>query len=236
MSTTTHQNVGVTPSTPTRSSTERRGILFIISAPSGTGKTTLCKQLSAKISGLWHSVSYTTRKPRPGEEHGREYFFTEEATFQSMIERHEFVEWARVYGHLYGTPRQILAEKIDRGIDVLLEIDVQGALQVKKKFDDAVSIFILPPSMTVLRQRLQARASDSTEEIQRRMQKVKDEVWSYREYSYIVRNDELTQSLQNLENIFLAERLKTTRLDMTWIENNFILDDDSKSGDRIHRP
>ncbi|HEY5627333.1 MAG TPA: guanylate kinase, partial [Nitrospira sp.] len=144
--------------------------------------------------------------------------------------------WARVYGHLYGTPRHTLAEKIDQGIDVLLEIDVQGALQVKKKFDDAVSIFILPPSMTVLRQRLQARASDSTEEIQRRMQKVKDEVWSYREYAYIVRNDELTQSLQHLENIFLAERLKTTRLDMTWIENNFILDDESKSGEQGHRP
>jgi guanylate kinase len=138
------------PSGPVRSSTERRGILFIISAPSGTGKTTLCKQLVANIPGLWHSVSYTTRTPRPGEEHGREYYFTDDTTFQAMIDRHEFVEWARVYGHLYGTPRRMVADKIEQGIDVLLEIDVQGALQVKKKFDDAVSIFILPPSMTVL--------------------------------------------------------------------------------------
>ncbi len=153
-----------------------------------------------------------------------------------MIDRHEFVEWARVYGHLYGTPRKSLTDKIDQGIDVLLEIDVQGALQVKKKFDEAVSIFILPPSMTVLRQRLQTRASDSTEEIQRRLQKVKEEVWSYREYAYIVRNEDLTRSLRDLENIFLAERLKTKRLDMTWIENNFILDDDSKSGDRKDLP
>ncbi len=220
------------PSGPARSSTERRGILFIISAPSGTGKTTLCKQLSANISGLWHSVSYTTRTPRPGEEHGREYFYTDETTFQAMIERHEFVEWARVYGHLYGTPRQTLNEKIDQGIDVLLEIDVQGALQVKKRFDNAVSIFILPPSMAALRQRLQDRAADSTEEIQRRLQKVKDEVWSFREYAYIVRNDDLTQSLRDLESIFLAERLKTNRLDMAWIEKNFILDDDSKTGNR----
>jgi len=235
MSTTT-ANAASTSAGSVRSSTERRGILFIISAPSGTGKTTLCKQLSVNIPGLWHSISYTTRKPRPGEEHGREYFYTEESTFQAMIERHEFVEWARVYGHLYGTPRQTLKEKIDQGIDVLLEIDVQGALQVKKKYDDAVSIFILPPSMTVLRQRLQARASDSTEEIQRRLQKVKEEVWSYRDYAYIVRNDDLTHSLQDLENIFLAERLKTNRLDMTWIENNFILDDDSKSGNRKDRP
>jgi guanylate kinase len=235
MSTTT-ASAAATPSGPARSSTERRGILFIISAPSGTGKTTLCKQLSTNIPGLWHSISYTTRKPRPGEEHGREYFFTDETTFQSMIDRHEFVEWARVYGHLYGTPRKMLADKIEQGIDVLLEIDVQGAMQVKKKFDDAVSIFILPPSMAVLRQRLQARASDSTEEIQRRLQKVKEEVWSYREYAYIVRNDDLTRSLHDLESIFLGERLKTKRLDMTWIENNFILDDDSKPGDRKDLP
>jgi guanylate kinase len=235
MSTTT-ASAASTPSGSVRSSTERRGILFIISAPSGTGKTTLCKQLAANIPGLWHSISYTTRKPRPGEEHGREYFYTEESNFQAMIERHEFVEWARVYGHLYGTPRQTLNEKIDQGIDVLLEIDVQGALQVKKKYADAVSIFILPPSMTVLRQRLQARASDSTEEIQRRLQKVKEEVWSYREYAYIVRNDDLVLSLRDLENIFLAERLKTNRLDMTWIENNFILHDDSKTGNRKDRP
>lgn len=224
------------PSGPVRSSTERRGILFIISAPSGTGKTTLCKQLVANIPGLWHSVSYTTRTPRPGEEYGREYYFTDDTTFQAMIDRHEFVEWARVYGHLYGTPRRMVADKIEQGIDVLLEIDVQGALQVKKKFDDAVSIFILPPSMTVLRQRLLTRASDSSEEIQRRLQKVKEEVWSYREYAYIVRNDDLTRSLQDLESIFLGERLKTKRLNMAWIENNFILDDEAKPGDRKDLP
>lgn len=224
------------PSGPVRSSTERRGILFIISAPSGTGKTTLCKQLAANISGLWHSVSYTTRKPRTGEEHGREYFFTDEATFQAMVDRHEFVEWARVYGHLYGTPRKTLTDKIDQGVDVLLEIDVQGALQVKKRFDDAVSVFILPPSMVELRQRLLARASDSSDEIHRRLQKVKEEVWSYREYAYIVKNDDLTRSLRDLENIFLSERLRTKRLNMAWIENNFILDDETKHGDRKDLP
>jgi guanylate kinase len=130
----------------------------------------------------------------------------------------------------------MVADKIEQGIDVLLEIDVQGALQVKKKFDDAVSIFILPPSMTVLRQRLLTRASDSSEEIQRRLQKVKEEVWSYREYAYIVRNDDLTRSLQDLESIFLGERLKTKRLNMAWIENNFILDDEAKPGDRKDLP
>jgi len=210
--------------------------LFIISAPSGTGKTTLCKQLTASVPGLWHSISCTTRTPRPGEEHGREYFFIEETKFQEMIDRHEFVEWARVYSHLYGTPRKSLADKIEQGIDVLLEIDVQGALQVKKKFDDAVLVFILPPSMNVLRTRLQTRASDSPEEIQRRLHKVKEEVWNYREYTYIVRNDDLARSLRDLENVFLAERLKTKRMDMTWIENNFLLDDESKPGDRKDLP
>lgn len=126
-------------------------------------------------------------------------------------------------------PWKSLTEKIDQGIDVLLEIDVQGATQLKKRFEDSVSIFILPPSIAVLRSRLQTRASDSPEEIQRRLQKVKEEVWSYREYAYIVRNDDLTQSLRDLESIFWSERLKTKWLNMTWIENNFILNDEQKS-------
>jgi guanylate kinase len=215
---------------------DRRGILFIISAPSGTGKTTLCKQLTSTVPGLWHSISYTTRKPRPGEEHGREYFFIGESEFQQMIDRNEFVEWARVYGNLYGTPRKTLTDQLEQGIDVLLEIDVQGAIQVKKKFEDAVSIFILPPSMHVLRSRLQNRASDTPEEILRRLQKVKEEVWSYREYAYVVRNEDLSQSLRELESVFLAERLKTKRLNMAWLERNFILEDESKPGDRKDLP
>jgi guanylate kinase len=219
-----------------RSSTDRRGILFIISAPSGTGKTTLCKQLAANLPGLWHSISYTTRKPRPGEEHGCDYYFVEEQTFQEMIARNDFVEWAHVYGHLYGTPWKSLTEKIDQGVDVLLEIDVQGAMQIKKRFEDSVSIFILPPSMTVLRSRLQTRASDTPEEIQQRLHKVKEEVWSFREYAYIVRNEDLDLSLRDLESIFWSERLKTKRLNMTWLENNFILDDEQKTGDRKDLP
>lgn len=226
-STTTHSTATV--SGQPRSSTDRRGILFIISAPSGTGKTTLCKQLTTNLPDLWHSISYTTRQPRLGEEHGREYYFIDEQLFQEMINRNEFVEWARVYGNLYGTPWKSLTEKIDQGIDVLLEIDVQGAMQVRKRFEDAVSIFILPPSMAVLRSRLQTRASDTAEEIQRRLHKVKEEVWSYREYAYIVRNDDINRSLRDLESIFWSERLKTKRLNMTWLENNFILDDEQKS-------
>ena len=211
---------------------ERRGILYIISAPSGAGKTTLCKQVVASVSGLWHSVSFTTRKPRPGEEHGREYFFIEENVFHDMVAKNEFLEYAHVYSNWYGTPRKPLMEKMEQGIDVLLEIDVQGALQIKKKFGDAVYIFILPPSMDILRARLQGRGSDSQEEIVRRLQKVKEEVWCFREYYYIVRNDDLTQSLHELQSIFVAERLKTKRMDMHWLEQSFILEKDAKFAER----
>jgi guanylate kinase len=210
---------------------ERRGLLYIVSAPSGTGKTTLCKQIVQTVPNLWHSVSCTTRQPRPGEEHGREYFFVDDRTFQDMIERQEFVEWARVYGHWYGTPRRAIADKLDQGIDVLLEIDTQGATQIKKKFQDGIYIYILPPSLKALKIRLQMRAGDSEEEIARRLKKAREEVWSYREYYYIVRNDDLKQSLKELESIFIAERIKTKRLDIGWLEANFILDKEEKEGD-----
>ena len=129
-----------------RSSIERRGILFIISAPSGTGKTTLCKQLTANLPGLWHSISYTTRKPRPGEEHGREYYFIGEQTFREMIARHEFVEWAQVYGHLYGTPRKSLAEKIEQVLSSFVQTNVLKPATVEEYFTQIVkSVYIVEP-------------------------------------------------------------------------------------------
>lgn len=204
--------------------------MYIVSAPSGTGKTTLCKQIVQLVPNLWHSVSCTTRQPRPGEEHGREYFFLDDRTFQNMIERQEFVEWARVYGHWYGTPRRAITDKLDQGVDVLLEIDSQGATQIKKKFEDGIYIYILPPSLRVLKTRLQMRAGDSEEEITRRLKKAREEVWSYREYYYIVRNDDLQQSLKEMESIFIAERIKTKRLDIGWLEANFILEKEEKEG------
>lgn len=167
-----------------------------------------------------------------GEEGGREYYFVDETEFQNMVARNEFLEYAHVYGNWYGTPRKAMMDKMEQGIDVLLEIDVQGALQIKKKFEDGVYIFILPPSLDTLRARLQGRASDSQEEIVRRLQRVKEEVWSFREYYYIVRNDDLTQSLRELQSIFVAERIKTKRLDMNWFEQNFIVDRDTKQNNR----
>lgn len=203
---------------------ERRGSLFVVSAPSGAGKTTLCKQLVSHISGLKHSTSYTTRVPRSGEIHGREYFFVDDRYFQDLVERNEFVEWAQVYGHRYGTPRTAMVDMMERGIDVLLEIDVQGARQIKKTFDDAVFVYILPPSIEALRVRLEQRGSDSAEEIQRRLRMVREEMWSYREYDYVVKNDDMKQALVSLESIVLAERSKTKRLDSQWLEENFLRD------------
>lgn len=201
---------------------ERRGLLFVVSAPSGAGKTTICKQVVSDVPDLWYSISYTTRTPRPGEQDGREYRFVDEATFQQMVQRHEFAEWAHVHGNLYGTPRSTLTEKMDGGVDVLLEIDDQGAKQIKKKFSDAVFIYILPPSLEDLETRLTQRAGDAPDEIQRRLQRAREEVWSYREYYYIVKNDDLKQACKVLESIILAERHKTKRLDMAWLEENFI--------------
>jgi guanylate kinase len=189
----------------------------------------LCKELVALMPGLRHSVSWTTRKPRPGEEHGKDYCFVEEPEFQEMAARNEFAEWARVYGHLYGTPRVALTEMMEKGLDVLLEIDVQGALQMKKKFPDGIYVYIMPPSIEALRIRLVQRGADSAEEIQRRLQKAREEVWSYREYYYIVRNEDMKQALKELEAIVLAERIKTKRIDMAWLEENFIRDRDERA-------
>jgi guanylate kinase len=208
---------------------ERRGLLFVVSAPSGAGKTTLCKELVALMPGLRHSVSWTTRKPRPGEVHGQDYYFVDEPEFQEMAARNEFAEWARVYGHLYGTPRGALTEMMEKGLDVLLEIDVQGALQIKKKLPDGIYVYIMPPSIEALRIRLMQRGADSAEEIQRRLQKAREEVWSYREYYYIVRNEDMKQALKELEAIVLAERIKTKRIDMAWLEENFIRDRDERA-------
>ncbi len=200
---------------------ERRGVLFVVSAPSGAGKTTLCKELVASVSGVHPSVSYTTRKPRQGEVNGRDYYFVDEQAFQDMVQRNDFAESARVYGHFYGTPRQALTDMMDKGLDVLLEIDTQGAMQIKKKFTDAVYIYILPPSIDDLRTRLLQRG-DPQEEIQRRMQKARQEILSYREYDYIVRNEDLKQALHELQAIVHAERIRMKRVDINWLERNFI--------------
>lgn len=204
----------------------RKGILLVVSGPSGAGKSTLCKTIVAQVSSTILSVSYTTRGPRPGEQNGIDYCFTTEDQFRELIQQEEFIEWAEVYGNLYGTPKSCLLQSINQGTDVLLDIDAQGARQIVEKFPEAVYVFVTPPSLKVLRVRLNQRASDSTKEIQQRLQRASNEIGNYRSYHYLIRNEELTQATKELEAIILAERIRTERFESKWlmekglIENN----------------
>jgi len=196
----------------------RQGILFVVSAPSGAGKTSLCQELVSQLPDLRYSVSYTTRKPRPAEIADRHYHFVDEATFRDMIKEGAFLEWAEVYGNLYGTPRAPIKEWISQGIDVLLDIDTQGALQIRRHEPDAVSIYILPPSLEVLRRRLEDRKGDAPDEIARRLKKARDEVKHYRDYIYVIINEDFKFAVRQLEAIVLAERSRTPLLDLSAVE------------------
>ena len=187
----------------------RRGLLFVISGPSGAGKTTLCTQLVARLPRLHFSTSYTTRPQRSGEVDGKDYVFVSKDAFHKMIDAKEFLEWAEVYGHFYGTHRTTISQSLDEGIDLLLDIDEQGAMQLKKTFPGGVFIYVLAPSLDALRTRLHNRGLDSQEEIQMRLKSAPDEMQHFREYTYITVNNALNQSLKELEAIITAERMKT---------------------------
>jgi guanylate kinase len=186
------------------------GILFIISAPSGSGKSTLVNQLRSLVTGLDFSVSYTTRAPRGSEQPGREYHYVDRDTFEHMHREDEFLESADVFGNLYGTARQSLADAIARGHDLLLDIDVQGAAQVRQRMPEAVSIFVMPPNPEILAMRLRNRSraegSISEEVIQRRLAKARVEIEDYEKYGYILVNDVLEQAVEELEAIVASER------------------------------
>ena len=178
-----------------------RGNLYIVSAPSGSGKTTLLQYLLRQFNDLKFSVSHTTRQPRAGERNGVDYFFTDRETFLAMVDREEFLEWAEYQGQLYGTARSFVEGNLEAGKDVILDIDVQGARQVKKKMQDAVSIFVLPPSFAELERRLRARRLESDDSIRRRLEIAKGEIVFYRDYDYIIVNDVLENSILLLEAI-----------------------------------
>lgn len=203
----------------------RKGLLFVVSGPSGVGKSTLCKTIIAQVPHTTLSVSCTTRNPRPGEQEGVDYCFTDETQFRKMSQREEFVEWAEVYGNLYGTPRQQLEVSMAQGIDVLLDIDAQGARQIMKHFSGAVYVFVTPPSLEVLRTRLYRRASDSPDAIKRRLQSASDEIANFRSYHYLIRNEDLAQATKELESILLAERVKTARLDTEWLKEKGLIEE-----------
>jgi guanylate kinase len=182
--------------------------VFIISAPSGSGKSTLVRKLRERVSNLEFSISYTTRKPRGAEQNGREYYFVAREEFERMIAGNEFLEHADVFGNYYGTARRFLAKAEKDGSDLLLDIDVQGAAQIRTKIPAAVSIFILPPNRSELEQRLRNRSQDAESVIQRRLDAATREIENYAKYDYILVNDRLDDSVAGLQAIVVSERLK----------------------------
>ncbi|MGI6412179.1 MAG: guanylate kinase [Syntrophomonadaceae bacterium] len=190
----------------------RRGILFVISGPSGVGKGTIKNALLSVVDSLKLSVSVTTRPPRSGEVHSREYFFVSKEQFNQMIEGDEFLEWANVYSNLYGTPRYFVYENLKRGQDILLEIDIQGAMQVKEKIPEGVFIFISPPNLEELAERLCSRGKDSMSSINMRLAACEKEMKYIEYYDYVVVNDEIHLAVDKIKSIITAERCKVKNL------------------------
>lgn len=187
------------------------GQLYIVSAPSGAGKSSLLNALRGCLQDVVVSVSHTTRKPRPGEQDGVHYHFTDVETFRQQVADGNFLEYAQVFDNYYGTSRLSVNALLESGKDVILEIDWQGARQVRERANDAISIFILPPGVEALRERLHGRGQDSEETIQRRMRDAQSEMSHYPEYDYIIINDEFEFALEELTCIFRSERLKLVR-------------------------
>ena len=192
----------------------RRGTLFVVSAPSGAGKTTLCRELRERVPGLAYSVSVTTRTPRPGEVQGQDFRFVTETEFRAMLARDEFAEWATVHGNSYGTRARPVEEALASGQDVLLDIDTQGAAKLRSRYPEAVLVFIVAPSMAELEQRLRERRSDGDHEIARRLRRARDEVALWRMYDYLVVNQDVKEALEQLAAIIQAERCRITRLSL----------------------
>ena len=194
-----------------RTQTSPQGVLYVVSSPSGGGKGTLIRRVLEVVPDLSYSVSYTTRAPRNGEVDGREYFFVNRQRFEEMINEGAFLEWANVHGNLYGTAEKQVISETNAGVDIVLEVDVQGAASVRKLGLDSVSIFILPPSRETLRQRLIARGSDSAEELAVRLNNAPAELEQYESFDYVIFNDEIDRASAQLASIVSAERARRIR-------------------------
>jgi guanylate kinase len=201
----------VTPASQVKNTASSRGTLFVVSSPSGGGKGTLIRHVLDEVPNLSYSVSFTTRAPRPGEVDGREYFFVSRLVFGEMIDAGEFLEWANVHGNLYGTARRQITAETGAGVDIVLEVDVQGAASVRQLLMDSVSIFILPPSYEVLRERLIARGTDSPEELAVRLRNAPEELRQYSAFDYVIINDEIERAAGQLASIIYAERARCMR-------------------------
>ena len=190
---------------------KNKGMIIIVSAPSGAGKTSICDALIKSDKNIVYSVSSTTRSPRNGEKNGREYFFVNERTFKSMVKKNMFVEWAKVHDHFYGTSKKVLEQTINKGKDILLDIDVQGAVKIKKQYKDALMIFITTPNLKILKERLIKRNKDSLDVIKTRLENAKKELTYLPKYDYLILNDKLDKSIEQAKSIVCAERLSIKR-------------------------
>lgn len=190
---------------------KKKGLLIVISGPSGAGKGTVCREFLRNNPETVLSISMTTRQPRRGEVDGENYFFTDVATFENMIEEGGFLEYAKVYGNYYGTPKSFVKENLMAGRDVILEIDIQGALKVKEKFDEGVFIFIVPPTMEELKRRIQGRGTETSEELLRRFNSAYQEINFITRYNYIVINDSVKEAAKKIEAIITAEKCRVDR-------------------------
>ncbi|MFO7877592.1 MAG: guanylate kinase [Desulfovermiculus sp.] len=191
--------------------TKRKGLALVLSAPSGAGKSTLIRRLVQEFPDFAFSLSTTTRPPRPGEQDGREYRFVSRAEFEDLIEKEHFAEWARVHGNYYGTPLHETQELLQAGRDILFDIDVQGARQLRQSLADSILVFILPPDQKELLRRLEQRGTDKPGEIARRMESAREELFAAPEFAYWVVNDHLPDAYDRLRSIYLAEGCRKTR-------------------------
>lgn len=194
------------------------GLLIVVSGPSGAGKGTVRKELLSQNPAITYSISATTRAMRPGEVNGQSYHFVSVAEFEAMIQNHELLEWAQVYGNYYGTPLQKIRETLQKGTDVLLEIDTQGARKVMQQFPEGVFIFLLPPSLKELERRLKGRGTESDEALQRRLAAARAEIQTGETYRYVVVNDKPEIAAQKMQAILQAERCRTDRNQATFLQ------------------
>ena len=186
-------------------------LLIIVSSPSGAGKTTLCKRLLAEFSDIRFSISHTTRIPRPNEVDGSDYFFTDKDTFDKMVDEEQFVEWAHVHGNRYGTSHGEIRSAAAQGVDLIFDVDYQGAQQIKSNYPDAIGIFILPPSIDELKSRLNARGTETPESLEQRFKAALGEIAHYQEFDYLLVNDKVDTAYDRLRAILMSERIRISR-------------------------